>query len=236
MQPLSNLLPQVLPDLDGCSDLLALRALQNSNIRLHEETSVLTQQLAEIPLVVDQPNYTLSNPTGFQIIDVRDCQVDKILLTPTSEDQLDLEWAERSAGHTYRLYHHHAFAGLDQSNWREAKSDQPRFYYMIDPNQIRLVAIPTTVLTNGIDLRVGIKPTLAASHEITDWLFEDYYLTIVLGALAELYAIPKKTWSDKVMAGVKGSAFDTKINKIRAEALRGYNRNDRAAGRVQSYA
>lgn len=235
MTQLSDLFPEVLPDVPGCSNPLALRAMKNANIAFHRKSQIYCQDIPVIPIVADQAKYTVANPSNFQVINFRNVLVDDKPVTQKSEDQLDNEWVELSRAYTYRLYHHSAFAGLDATSWRTATSQQPKFYYSDTPNDIRLVAIPNVATIIGIKIKVALQPDLATAAVVTDWIFEEYYRVIAAGSLAELFRLPNKKWSNPANAEFYRAEFSHGCNEAHNDKLRGFTRNDQTTGRTQAW-
>lgn len=235
MTQLSDLNKYVLPHVQGCSDVLVELVIQRAVIEFYEQSTLRHQAITPISSVATQALYTLPNPAGFQIVHARNARYDDKPLAPISEDQLDNEWSELSQGYTFRLYHHHAFAGLDQESWREAESTQPRWWYHQTPNDIRLVGIPTTTIANAIDADIVLKP-LPTVTQIDDWIFNTYYEDLAHGALSMLFRMPKKKWSDKGLAEYHDGMFVEGWQDAHGDALRSFLRKDQGTGRAQSWA
>lgn len=235
MTLLSDLNKYVLPHVQGCSDPLVDLAIQRAVIEFYEQSTLKHQAITPINSVAGTASYALANPTDFQIVHARNGQYDKRPLAPISEDQLDNEWQELSQGYTFRLYHHHSFAGLDQESWREAESAQPRWFYHETPNDIRLVGVPTSSITDAIDLDIVLKP-LPTVSQIDDWIFNTYYEDLAHGALAFLFRMPKKKWSDKGLAEYHDGMFIEGWQDAHGDALRSFTRKDQGTGRATAWA
>lgn len=229
-----QLLPEILPDVPGCADPIAIRAIRNAVVEFCERTALYRSTLAAIDVVADTAEYALAAPAGYAVVDVRRATLDGYPLTFKSQDQLDREWNEDARGMALYLYHRKVGEGLDAKSWQTAVSDRPQTYFMTNPSTIRLVGIPTTAITGGLLVTVALKPTPAAT-QIVDWLYNDYYRTLAYGALAELLKLPKKPWTDMALASHYHRLFNEGIEKAHGESLRDHGRDDQTIRRIKAH-
>lgn len=223
---LAELVPDVQAEISKVSSLLAKKALSDATIRFFKESLCKNVTLALIPVVADTADYALVNPDGYQIISPRFAEYDKRTMFPTSEDALDLDWGELSAGMQF-AWPQARDSGVDRTlNWRYATSERPWLYYCPDPNSIRLVAIPSSVPETGLNVNVYVHPIKNVT-EIDDWIYNSWNDVLVLGAIAQLKAMKDKVFYDLRGAAIAEEAFSDKTGELAAAALRGHNRNNR---------
>lgn len=224
--PLSDLESDVLEHAPKCPGFTVTKAIADATIEFFKDSRVKNMDLAEIPVLVDTAEYALVNPDGWQIVTPRRVDFDKKMVRPTSEEALDLDWATLSAGMVLGLCHHISGNGADEQNWRYATSDRPWLYYLIDPNHLRLVGIPTAVPTVGLNVNVVVHPAPGVT-EIDDWLFNTHNPTITARALADLMARPGQPYSDPKRSAYWDEFYWDKVGQLTTAALRGHQRNDR---------
>lgn len=229
--PFADLLPEVLPDVPGCADLVAERAIRNAAIRFCQESKLYRQDLTPINVVADEPEYTVTPPAGYALVDIRRALFDGQPLYFISQDELDRLWNDATTRVNHFLTHD---SGLDTDTWQTATSSRPKYFFQPDKEKVRLVGIPTVAVTGGLELNVALKPTPTAT-QIEDWLYNDHFRTLAFGALGELLKIPQKPWTDKGLSDHYESLFREGIGIAKGEALRDHGRNDRVVGRVRSY-
>jgi hypothetical protein len=171
--------------------------------------------------------YVLPNPAGYQILTPRFVEYDKKPVDQKSEDQLDLEWAELCRGSAYNYYRPSlGDAGVDQDNWRYAYTDRPQYFFCPTPNEIRLVGIPLSAPTVGINANVYAHPIRGVT-EIDDWIYNSWNDVIVARALADLMSKDNKPFSNPKMAMKWDEMYLERCGKITDAALRGHTRNNR---------
>lgn len=237
MTAFNDLYTEILPDVPGCSEPLMDRAIRNAVVQFCERARVLRETLPKINVVADQAEYSCapSDPTNRALVHVWHLTFEGKPVERKTEDQLDLEFEEAQDRYAYLFYHHHAYAGFDSDDWRTAKTSRPRYFYEKRPDKVRLVGIPTTAITDGLEIEIILKPTRAATA-VDDFVIEDYYKTLAHGALAELLALPKKPWTDGGLSQYHRGHFEDGIAQAHADALRNFARDDRPVGRVKGYA
>lgn len=223
---LSKLHPAVLDQAPKCPPFTLRRAVEDATIEFFKDSRVKNVDLPEIPIVVDTADYVLSNPTDWQIVTPRKVNFDKKTVTATSEEALDLTWESISAGFIFGRCHQIAGNGFDEDNWRYATSDRPSWYYLTDPNHLRLVGIPSTLPTVGLTVNVVVHPVPGVTV-IEDWLYNTHNPTIVARALADLMATPNRPYSDPKRSDYWDEFYWDKVGQLTTAALRGHQRNDR---------
>ena len=111
------------------------------------------------------------------------------------------------------------FAWLDKnvSDWRTDTALDAKWFVLDGNNTIRLVPTPSTTVANQYDVRIAVKPSLTATT-IDDVVANKYDELLVHGALARLYAIPRKPWTDLNLGQYHLILFQGGIPAARTEA------------------
>ncbi len=112
------------------------------------------------------------------------------------------------------------FIRLDQDHpdWRAEEALDAQWYVLDGNNTIRFVFTPSTTVANKYYTRVAVKPVLATATTIDDVIANKYDELLVHGALARLYLIPRKPWTDANLAIFHKNIFDAGIGPARTEA------------------
>jgi hypothetical protein len=149
----------------------------------------------------DMPTYTLTPPSGSLIIKPtvvryrRTSSADYIDIYPQSENDIDSENRDwRTSGiHNERCQS----SCSDPFSWRTCGTEAQ--YYLPDTETIGLTWRPTEAVTDGLRIKAVLQPDQTATT-VPDFLFNDWANEIRDGALAEIYAIPGKEWTNLDMA------------------------------------
>lgn len=190
---------QVLVDIPGVLQALALDAIRNAAIEFCEKSLAWTHEHDPVSIAALVNVYDYSKPANAMVVRPLQAWVNERepILFKTPAELSDL-----------------------LGDWRAAKG-APQFITQVRPTQFYLVPKPTVSIANGLTLRVALKPS-RASTGLETFLFEDYLDAITAGAKARLFAMPKKPWTDAGAASNQRDAFDTKIRETRDRVLRGY--------------
>jgi len=166
----SSYLPDLLVEVPGVPTPIAESKIRDALIEFCYQSSIWRQDLSPIDVTEDVDTYTLTNPTGAQIVTPHHVEFDDTPVLPIPEDLLD---------HVSR-------------NWRN--SELGYHFFMEDPNTLRLTWLPRKTITGGLDVGVVLKPS-RSSADAPDWLFENWKEPIVHGAAARCLEMPNKRWS-----------------------------------------
>lgn len=112
-----------------------------------------------------------------------------------------------------------------EGQWAAVAGAPPMFWYFVNgTTQVQLYGLPNGVY--DIDLTVAIRPTESATGVYDDETATQYRQVIADGAIAMLAAMPKKPWTDPVLAGRHASAFDEGKTSARIDALKNWSGGD----------
>jgi hypothetical protein len=199
--------PYVIPEVIGAPEPLALNAIRNSVIEFCEKSLVLTRDHDPITILPNIVDYDLEPPDGYLVVKVQQAWLDDQPLTPLAPDFV------REASVYNRLFETY-----------EAAPSTPKYYLQKDERSITVWQLPDKKYTNGLTMRVALKPT-RASTEVEDVVFEDYVETIAAGALMRLMMSPGKAYTNPDLAAVHKAIFTQGINTARQRASHGQVRS-----------
>jgi hypothetical protein len=195
-----NFLPEVLPYVPECPELVAINAIRNAVIEFCKKSAWLLNEQT-FDLVALQRDYQLTLPVETELVRVQDAWYDHVPLKPKGEDDLK------------RLY------GLD---WRVV-TGRPAYYTQLSPDTIRLCPAPLLDEAAAIDTMVVLTPTRAStSCDLT--IYERWLEGIACGAKARLMSLPQQSFTDPQMAMANKAMFNTAIGEARIERNRGMTR------------
>lgn len=97
-----------------------------------------------------------------------------------------------------------------------------RYSFVPDLGKVTIAPVPVADIESGLFLRTAYKPTLA-STTVPDEAVTTWYDEILSGALARLMAMPKKPYSDPVVAAYHLRRFKRGIATARDVARRRYS-------------
>lgn len=106
----------------------------------------------------------------------------------------------------------------DHPDWRNEEALDAQWYVLDGNNTIRFVFTPSTTVAAKYDVRVALKPILATAATVDDVIANKYDELLVHGALARLYLIPRKPWTDANLAVFHKNIFDAGMKSARTEA------------------
>lgn len=165
-----DMLNDVLPDVPGCTNEMAINALRNAAIELYTKSWIYTQACDEQQTVIGQADYDLDTFTNYRNVGIVYAQFNDAALIPigiTSLNRSNLRWQDDIG--------------------------TPTNYYSDDYTAIRLYRIPDLVGT--LNSRVALTPT-KTSTGIENFIYDLYSEALAAGAKARLMLIPSKPFTD----------------------------------------
>ena len=201
----TQFLPEVMPSVHGCSDILAINAIRNACIEFCTSTMYWQETQDPISLAAGDLPYDFEAPSGANVIQPMAITIGGRPILPKSADWLDAN-----------IY-----------DWRNQVADSPTYFYQPNANQMVLVPAPTAAVT--VTIRCAYIP--ARDGSVVDITLYEYYLeAIAAGALARLCSLPGQAWSNPQLADFKKREMASAITAATIEANKSY---DRAGMRVQ---
>lgn len=196
-------LPEVLPYVPNCAELVAINAIRNAVIEFCTATWYWQHDCYSQAVVATINEYTPDVPDNTKMLGVLDVWFGGRPLYPQNEGTL-----RRLYGYTdYRTV-----AGT------------PRWFYSVNPDNVIFVPCPDVqAAAFPFTARVAVAP-LRSSTGCLDNLYERFAETIAQGALARLKATPGQPYSDPAGAGLMERLFKAKLVEVRAEVERNKTR------------
>lgn len=169
---LADLLPEVLPDVPGCPDFTAERAIRDSAIEFFDSTLTYTVNQDPEPVYAGLDVVDLEIPAQTRLVQVLRAQIGKRRLDRIARDE---------------LYH----------SGREWKTEvgAPVAITMETETSIRLLPIADQATGESLLIQFAVAPTRAATS-IPDELGERYFREIAMGAMAQLMLMQGRSWSN----------------------------------------
>ena len=187
-----DMLNDVLPDVPGCSEELAINALRNACIELLSKSWLYTQPCDPQNTVIGQAEYDLDTFNGYRNIGIISVYFDDFALLPAGVTMLNrsnLRWQDDIA--------------------------TPTNYLSSDYSTIRLYKIPDSV---GV-LNATVALTLAKNATgIENFVYDIYSEQIAAGAKARLMLIPSKPYSDPNISREYRAQFSAAITDAKWRA------------------
>lgn len=208
MAAYEDFFPYVLPEVAGAAEMVVEQAIRNSVIEFCEKSLILQRDHDPITVLQGIVDYDLEPPTGYLVVKVMKAWLENQPLDPLAPDFV------REASVYNRL-----FSSYD------AAPSTPRAYLQKDPRTISIWQVPDKKYSNGLTLRVALKPT-RASTTVEDEIFEDYAETIASGALSRLMLSPGKPYTSPDLAAFHKAQFERGVNVARTRAIHGQVRSN----------
>jgi hypothetical protein len=189
-----DMLDEVMPELPGCSNAIAVKALKDACHMFLSQSLVYQQKNDPISVEAGTAEYDLDSFTGYENIMPVAVYIDTRKIDPTTEDKL-------------RTMHR---------QWDEQEG-QVGAYIMVSPDIIRLVYIPEA--DGVLDVKVALT-TSKRSTGIEDFIWDQYYEYIAAGAKRRVMRIPNKPYSQPELAKEYGMTERFGIDQARSRSLK----------------
>ena len=166
-----DMLNDVLPDVPGCTNELAINALRNAAIELYTKSWIYTQACDPQQTVIGQADYDLDTFTNYKNIGIVSASINDAAIIPvgvTSLNRSNLRWQDDT--------------GL------------PTNYLAYDYATLRLYPIPDRVST--LNITIALTPAKNATG-VEDFIYDLYSEQLAAGAKARLMLIPNKPYTDQ---------------------------------------
>ena len=186
----------LLPELPGCTSGLLDIHLREVAREFCSDTSSWRVDLAQIPMVAEQTDYTLTSPdVAGEIVRPLVLRIAGVLVWASSDQP---EWLD------------------EQPTWH---STRPPFSMNVSGTQIRLQEQPA----GAIDLAVVLSPTRAATT-LPDYLYDVHSEAIRAGVLARLMVMGGKPWTNERLGQWYEQRWTSMLNFAAHDAAVGFTR------------
>lgn len=196
-----DFLPEVLPYVRDCPEMVAINAIRNACIEFCDRSMWLLHEHDDIPTISGEGRYPLALPNFTESARVVEAWHNQFPLNAQNEDQLK------------RLY---------QFDWRDMVGG-PRYISSLTPCEVAVVPAPAEADAGTLKLIVALRPT-RDSHSIDDSVYERWAEVIGQGARARLMAIAGQPFHDIAGSMQNRMFFTIGIAEASRERLRGMHR------------
>lgn len=194
MTKYEEMLNDVLPDVPGCGNDVAINALRNACIELLQKSFIYRQEQDPITVTAGTAVYDLDSFTGYRIVGVTSAYFGDNPIVPVSADML--QKAKR--------------------HW-ETEKGFVEGYMLNDSESVRLYRIPTE---NGVlSMTLALAPTVK-SVGIETFIYDLYSEGIAAGAKARLMAIPGKPYTNLDLSVMNRAMFSSAIRDAKWRAIK----------------
>lgn len=215
MTPYTTFYDDVMPELPGAELPVVLYQIKRVCKDFYERSLYSRETLPGINVVALTSSYSVvaSDAANFEvgkILSVRfnnGSSAGPSKLDPRTKDQLDIELP----------------------NW-DTQTGNPRYYTQTGVDNVTLALVPNTSYAAGLIVRVSKIP-LSTGGGIDDFVYDKFGDEIGLGVKARMMRMPKKPWSNPVMAGAYMTEFDQEVAAAAMIAAREFG-----AGRLRTRA
>lgn len=197
---LSSFLPYVLPHVPGCPTLAIRKEVTNAAIRFCELTEIWNEFAAAVNIVASTHTYTIPTPDNAQVDAVDEVWVNGAFVLPANRNELKLIYP----------------------NWNTASGATALYHTQINPDELRIIPIPTGNITNGLVVRATYKPIPDATT-LPAILHTNYAEAIAAGAIAKICEAPGKSWSNPEKAKECMARFLAEIESAAVRARKSFN-------------
>lgn len=194
-------LPEVLPYVPECPEIVALNAVRNACIEFCEKSLYWLYTHDPITTLDNVASYDLSLPANTTTVAILDSWYINTPLMPKGEDELN------------RIY---------PLNWPSLYGT-PKYLTQKTPNTVVLVPYPLIGVSQAFTLMVALKPTRASSG-IDDSIYENWAEGIGYGARARIHSLPQQSFTDPMAALKYDAMFHTAVGKATVARNRGLAR------------
>ncbi len=200
MKTWSYWLPDLIPHVPECPQILAEHELRRSAQEFFRNTLAWRVTEADRPVLADEYEVDATPlNSDHELVRIDSAWYDGRLLEPVTYKTMDAKYC---------------------NDW-QAHTGSPTHYMQEIPGVVRLYPIPTANATDGLKLRIIVAPSETATG-LPDDIAIKYREDVQVGAKARLMLYPGKTWSNPELAVFYSKAFENMIGKANIDAARGH--------------
>jgi hypothetical protein len=221
----SNWFDEVLPEVPGCPQPVAINAIRNATIAFCYDSRVLLLNHPLMDAVANQATYPWM-PDGNQVAE----STDPIWATHpwapgySQTAQLKVVRAEQVWFEGRELFPTTSDDLEERFVCWPQEVGTPQFFLQDQIAALRIVPRPQASAASAIRARVSVTPS-RASLGVTDMVRERYLEPIAMGAKARLMLMQRKPWSNPQMGAALMVQFEDEIAKARLAAFKGWVRS-----------
>lgn len=193
-KPFNSLFDEVLVDVAGVPQPVALNAIRNAAIEFCEKSGVWVADADPLSSIANVAAYQFEPENSTEVVGVVQAWYNGVKITQVTAAHLD---DELSSGSSQFL------AGIP---WADQKG-VPEHYLIERPDEFILAPYPTEAIPGAIKMKVSLKPSRTATS-MERWVLDKYFETLAHGAKGKLFAMPMKPWSNSGLSDYHKSEFD----------------------------
>lgn len=182
------------------SSLVVENAIKNAAIELCRSSWVWREYAAATTVTAGEPRVDIELPASADLVAVLTVTLDGLLLDPESGDRLDSMYPR----------------------WA-TDTGTPKRFTQTDRSAIILSPVPDATYPDSLVIYYALSPTRIATS-LPDWIANEYWESIVSGALARLMTMPGRPWTNKEEGDHCRDLFDSAIARARESGLRALGR------------
>lgn len=201
MGTLASLLPQLMSQAPGLSDIVASQQMMYAARKFCDETMIVNQVLPTINTSSQDVN--VPNPTDLELCGFLRISCSGRTLWTRSETAIDA-----------------ALGATDYTSFPQ--SGAPLDVLILDRNNIRLIPAPSA--SQSLVIKAAVRPTLTATT-VPDVLIDRWYDAIISGALSRILLTPGQSYTNVALAQAYAASFASEINKARIRLNTSDSRN-----------
>jgi hypothetical protein len=192
---IEDFLDDVMPELPGCTEFIAMDKIRLSAIEFCRLTQVSQEAMTELDLEEGEPYVDIPTPNN-------SVKVYRVM------------WV-RIPHRTLTAYRRQALVNRG-ANWDETGSGEwPTSFIQEKKGQIRVIPTPDRDQSESVTANVAFIPTRSAT-KLDAILLDDYRDAIASGALYRLLRMKKEDWYDPDSATLHMKSFASDISNARA--------------------
>ena len=193
-------LPEVLPNVPSCPEVLAVNAIRNACIEFCNATTWWQGDYGTTAITAAQLPFSFTVADSAAVAQILVATLDGLPLAIADIDELDSKVL----------------------GWRTA-TGQPRAYFQPTPGVVDFYPRPDGTDSYDIFMRVSYTP-LRSATTVDSTVYEAYLEEIAAGALARLLAMPSAPWANEKAAAMYDNVFKSAKVQANIEASRSYGR------------
>lgn len=102
----------------------------------------------------------------------------------------------------------------------------PGDYYLKDEWTLVLYSEPSSSITDGLIVKVAIRPDFDEDASLPPWFLERYADRLISGVKSKLLRMNNKPWTDRGLAGLYSNEYNSGIIDAKQENFRDYKFQD----------
>jgi hypothetical protein len=205
--PYTNLYDEVLPDVPGVPQNVALNAIRNAVIEFCDRSGIWIVDIDPVSVTANNSVYPFVSPTDTVVSSIIAIWFNLLRMHPTTE----LELADAYI------------------NWK-TRTGLPVRYLQENTEELIIFPMPAVDQTNALTIKVALKPT-RKSTGVEGWIIEKYQEGLAHGAKAKLFAMQKKPWTSAELSAYHFQMFEIAIAQANLASVKGLGK-----GRIRTVA